>query len=70
MRYCRAAFDANAIANNHLSNTGNGACETACVEAFENLRPAGSPWRKLVWVALFAPIASLVAWLCLPVRFK
>lgn len=110
-----AAFDANAMANNHLltddprlakklsevrigdqvrvrgylaeyshnhgfafkrgtstvrTDTGNGACETVFVEAFENLRPAGGPWRKLVWVSVFMLLASLVAWLCLPVRFK
>ena len=109
------AFDANAMANNHLltddarlakklsevrigdqvhfrgylaeyshnhgfafkrgtstvrTDTGNGACETVFVEHFENLRPGGGPWRKLVWVAVVLLVSGLVAWLWMPVRFR
>ena len=48
------------------TDTGNGACETVYVEAFENLKPGGGPWRTLYWVALGMLALGALGWLALP----
>lgn len=51
------------------ADTGNGACETVYVEAFEVLRRGGGAWPALAWMAGLLLATSVVAWFSLPVRF-
>jgi hypothetical protein len=51
------------------TDTGNGACETVFIEEFDILRSGPGHWRMLRWLAGFAMLAALAAWLMLPDRF-
>ncbi|MFZ6871738.1 hypothetical protein ACO0LF_06650 [Undibacterium sp. Di27W] len=52
------------------TDTGNGACETVFIDSFEILKNGGQPWRKLVWLAAFMLVASILGWFMQPVRFN
>ncbi len=49
-------------------DTGNGACETIYVEAFEIVKAASSGWRQAMWASLLTLIASLVVYFRRPYR--
>jgi hypothetical protein len=50
------------------TDSGNGACETVYVEAFEVLRRGGGPWPTMQWFGIGLMIAGVIAWFSLPVR--
>ncbi len=51
-------------------DTGNGACETVYVTDVQVLHSGNKAWRRLVWFATAALLASILAWFWLPVRFR
>jgi len=53
-----------------LLDTGNGACETVYVTDVQILHSGNKAWRRLVWFATAALLASILAWFWLPVRFR
>lgn len=52
------------------TDTGNGACETVWVEAFEVLRGASPLWRLVTWAGVLLLAVGLVAWFRAPVRAR
>ncbi len=48
------------------NDTGNRACETVFVEAFEILQPGGGPWHAIAWAAVCLIAVSVIAWFRLP----
>lgn len=50
------------------TDTGNGACETIYVDAFEIIRRGVSPWRWLMYGALAVLLASLTVYFVRPHR--
>ncbi len=50
------------------TDSGNGACETVYVEAFDILRRGGGRWYVIQWVGFGVLLLGLIAWFSLPVR--
>lgn len=50
------------------TDSGNGACETVYVEAFEVLRRGGGPWHTLQWVGAGLLVLGVLGWFTLPRR--
>jgi hypothetical protein len=48
------------------TDTGNGACETVYLEAFDILKNGGRRWHYLRWFSGFLLVASVLAWFALP----
>ena len=56
------------VSSETRTDTGNGACEVLYVESLELLASAGRAWRLGLKIALAALLASVIAWMFLPVR--
>lgn len=52
------------------TDTGPGACEVLYIEGLEVLGSAGRRWRLTLKIALGVLLASVLAWMFLPVRFN